>query len=116
AVETLNVSAPYELGISGSTSFVANLYPVYVRGQALLATGQGIQAAAEFQKILDWPGVAVNEPIGALAHLGIGRANVVAGRAAEARSAYGKFLELWKSADADLPVLKQAKAEYERMN
>jgi eukaryotic-like serine/threonine-protein kinase len=115
AVEILSAAAAYELGISGSTSFVANGYSVYVRGQALLASGQGVRAASEFQKILDSPGVVVNEPIGALAHLGLGRANVTAGRAAEARGAYEKFIQLWKDADADVPVLKQAKAEYDRL-
>lgn len=116
AVEILSAAAPYELGISGSTSFVANLYPVYVRGQALLTSGQGIQAAAEFQKIVDWSGVVVNEPIGALAYLGLARANVAAGRAGEARAAYEKFLDLWKSADTEIPVLKQARAEYQKVH
>ena len=115
AVDILGAASPYELGVAGSSTFVANLYPVYVRGQALLASGNGIEAVAEFHKILDWPGVVVNEPIGALAYLGLGRANAMAGQTAAARAAYGKFLELWKKADEDIPVLKQAKAEYQKL-
>src|SRR5262249_13882744 len=106
AVEILAAASPYELGVAANTTFLANLYPVYIRAQALLGSGQGVQAAGEFQKILDWPGVAVNEPIGVLAHLGLARANVSMGRTAEARASYGKFLELWKDADGDIPVVR----------
>jgi eukaryotic-like serine/threonine-protein kinase len=112
AIESLAVAAPYELGIPGSSTFWTNLYPVYVRGQAFLAAHQGTQAAAEFQKILAWPGVAVNEPIGVLAHLGLARSYAQAGDATKARMAYQMFFALWKEADADIPVLNQAKGEY----
>jgi tetratricopeptide (TPR) repeat protein/predicted Ser/Thr protein kinase len=115
AVEALAAASPYELGVSGSSTFWTNLYPVYIRGQALLVSRQGTQAAAEFQKILDSPGVAVNEPIGALAHLGIARAYVLAGDAAKARAAYSSFLTLWKDADRDIPVFVAAQSEYAKL-
>jgi len=111
AVEALAAASPYELGVSGDSTFWTNLYPIYVRGQALLASRQGTQAAVEFQKILDWPGVVVNEPIGALAHLGLARSYALAGDAAKSRAAYNDFFTLWKDADPDIPVLIAAKSE-----
>jgi eukaryotic-like serine/threonine-protein kinase len=111
AIEVLNPALPYELGVPGSSTFWTNLYPVYLRGQAFLESREGTRAAAEFQKILDWPGVVVNEPIGALAHLGIARAYILQGDNAKAKSAYQDFLTLWKDADAGIPVLSAAKAE-----
>jgi hypothetical protein len=111
AVEALAIALPYELGVSGNSTYWTSLYPVYVRGQAYLAARQGTQAAVEFQKIVDWPGIVVNEPIGALAHLGLARSYALAGDAPKSRAAYESFLTLWKDADADVPVLKQAKAE-----
>jgi len=114
AIEALAVSAPYELG--QTTQIVTFcLYPVYLRGEAYLAARQGAAAAAEFQKILDHPGLVQNEPIGPLAHLGIGRANALAGDTGKARSAYQEFLSLWKDADPDIPILKQARAEYAKL-
>jgi eukaryotic-like serine/threonine-protein kinase len=115
AAEALAATSPYELGMPGGTTFLNNLYPVYVRGEAFLATQQGPQAAAEFHKILDWPGVVVNEPIGALAPLGLARSYAMQGKTAEAKAAYQDFLTLWKDADPDIPVLKQAKAEYAKL-
>jgi eukaryotic-like serine/threonine-protein kinase len=115
AVEALVVASPFELGVPGSSTFWTNLYPLYVRGQAFLNAQQGIQAAAEFQKILDWPGIAVNEPIAALAHLQIGRAHVFEGDTARAKAAYQDFLTLWKDADPDIPILNAAKAEYAKL-
>jgi len=115
AIEALAAASPYELGISGNSTFWTNLYPVYVRGQALLAARQGAQAAAEFQKILDWPGVVVNEPIGALAHLGLARAHSLSGEIPEARAAYASFLTLWKDADRGIPVLVAAQSEYAKL-
>ena len=113
ALEALAV-APYELGGNLETlTFVG--YPVYLRGEAYLAAKQGAAAAEEFQKILDHPGVIRNEPIGALAHLGLARAAVVSGDRAKAKRAYDDFLGLWKNADPDIPVLKQAKAEYAKL-
>jgi hypothetical protein len=115
ALDTLSVASPYERGISGSSTFWANLYPIYVRGEAYLASHQGAEAAAEFQKILDWPGVALNEPIAALAPLGLARAYALAGDALKSRAAYQEFLTLWKDADADIPVLVTAKSEYAKL-
>jgi eukaryotic-like serine/threonine-protein kinase len=107
-------AAPYELGGNLATlTFV--LYPVYLRGGAYLAAKQGATAAAEFQKILDHPGVVRNEPIGALAHLGLGRAHVISGDQGKARRAYQDFLTLWKDADQDIPILQQAKEEYAKL-
>lgn len=115
AIEALAVASPYELGIPGSTTFWTNLYPVYVRGEAYLAAHQGAQAAAEFQKILDWPGVVVNEPIAALAQLGQARAYVQAGDTRKGREAYDRFFALWKAADDDIPVFHQAQWEYQKL-
>jgi tetratricopeptide (TPR) repeat protein len=91
------------------------LYPVFLRGEAYLAAHQGSDAAAEFQKILDHRGVVLNEPIGALAHLQIGRAYAMQGDTVKARAAYQDFLRLWKDADSDIPIFKQAKAEYAKL-
>jgi eukaryotic-like serine/threonine-protein kinase len=88
---------------------------VYVRGEAYLAAFQGAQAAAEFQKILDWPGVAVNEPIAALARLRQARAYVQAGDWRKGREAYERFFALWKDADGDIPVLHFARWEYQKL-
>ncbi len=115
AVEALTVALPYELGVPGNSTFWTNLYPVYVRGEAFLAVHQGAQAAAEFQKILNWPGVVVNEPIGALAHLGLARSYALAGDATKSRAAYNTFFTLWKDADPDIPILKRAKAEFSKI-
>ena len=115
AVETLEAAAPYELGLAGGTTFSANLYPVYLRGQAYLAAHQGSQAMEEFQKILDHPGVVLNEPIGALAHLGLARAYVLQGDTAKARAAYQDFLTLWKDADPQIPIFIAAKSESARL-
>ncbi len=115
AAEALAAASPYELGVPGSSTFWTNLYPVYVRGEALLAAHQGLQAAAEFQKILDWPGVGVNEPIAALAHLGLARSYALAGAAPKSKVAYQDFLTLWKDADPDIPVLVAAKSEYAKL-
>jgi hypothetical protein len=86
-----------------------------VRGEAYLAAHQGSEAAAEFQKILDQRGVVQNEPIGALAHLQIGRAYAMQGDTAKAKAAYQDFLSLWKDADPDIPILIVAKSEYAKL-
>jgi ATP/maltotriose-dependent transcriptional regulator MalT len=91
------------------------MYPVYVRGQAYLAVNRGSEAAIEFQKIFAWRGVVVNEPIGALAHLGLARAYVLQRDTVRARAAYQDFLKLWKDAGHDIPILKEAKAEYAKL-
>jgi predicted Zn-dependent protease len=115
AIEVLQEAAPYELGLEGEGGFAISLYPVYVRGRVYLAARRGNEAAAEFQKILDHPGIVFNEAIGALAHLGLARAFVLQGDTAKARAAYQDFLRLWKDADPGIPILKEAKAEYARL-
>ncbi len=112
AIEALRTAAPYELGMSTATYVGIGLYPVFVRGEAYLAAHQGSEAAAEFQKMIDHRGVVINEPIGALAQLQMGRAYSMQGDNAKAREAYQDFLTLWKDADRDVPILEQAKAEY----
>jgi eukaryotic-like serine/threonine-protein kinase len=114
AIEILQMAVPYELGVprSGLQGFFDALYPVYVRGEAYLAAHRGPQAAVEFQKILDHRGVVINDPVGALARLQLTRALALSGYSAKARAEYRDFLTLWKDADPDIPVLKQAKVEY----
>ncbi len=92
-----------------------SLYPVYLRGEAYLEAKQAAAAAAEFEKILDHPGVVVNEPIGALARLELGRAYAMSGNMGKAKSTYKDFLTLWKDGDPDIPILKQAKAGYAKL-
>jgi len=91
------------------------MYPVYLRGEAYLGAGNGALAGAEFQKILDHPGVIVNFPLSALAHLGLARARALSHDVTGARTAYQDFFALWKDADPDIPILKQAKAEYAKL-
>jgi eukaryotic-like serine/threonine-protein kinase len=107
AVEALVPATPYELG--------QTLWPAYIRGDAYLKLGQGSAAAAEFQKIVDHPGAVQNDPVGALAHLGLARAYALSGDPAKARTAYQDFFGLWKDADPDVPILKEAKAEYAKL-
>jgi DNA-binding winged helix-turn-helix (wHTH) protein/tetratricopeptide (TPR) repeat protein len=120
-----NVS-PIEYGGMLFTNNPTCLYPTYVRGNAYLAAGRGKEAAAEFQKILDHNGLVWNCWTGALAHLGAARANALQATTsqateadaarARARSAYNDFLTLWKDADSNIPILKQAKAEYAKLH
>lgn len=110
AIELLQSTGPYELG--ASRGLFGALYPAYVRGEAYLAARRGAEAAIEFQKILDHRGVVGSDPIGALAHLQLGRAFVLAGDKAKARAAYDDFFSLWKEADPDVPILKRARSEY----
>src|SRR5215469_360492 len=114
AVELLRTAAPYELGQCEPFQ-VGMMYPVYVRGQAYLLAGQGEEAAAEFRRIIDHRGIVLNFPLGVLAHVGLGRAYVLQGDSAHARSTYQEFITLWKDADPDIPILKQAKAEYSKL-
>ena len=113
AIDILSSAVPYELG-QGEISFLA-LSPVYVRGEAYLTARRGTEAVGEFQKILDHRGIVLNEPIGALAHLQIARAYALAGEKDKSLAAYQDFLALWRDADPDIPVLKQAKAEYAKL-
>ncbi|HLH08637.1 MAG TPA: hypothetical protein VKW78_15470, partial [Terriglobales bacterium] len=125
AIAALESARAYELGeTTDSTIGWTAMYPVYVRGLAYLASRQGT-AAAEFQRILDHPGLVLNAPIGALAHLQIARAYALEAQSSQrpdasaahtkAIAAYQDFLTLWKDADSDIPILKQAKAEYAKL-
>ena len=116
AIESLTAAAPYDLGATRATDLNwTAMFPVFVRGEAYLAARQGSKAAVEFQKILDHRGLVLNQPIGALAHLGLGRAYVLQGDIPKAKATYQDFLTLWKDADPDIPVLRQAKAEYAKL-
>jgi len=117
AIELLRIAVPYELGAPRSSffGFFGTFYPVYTRGEAYLAARQGTESAAEFQKILDHRGIVVSDPVGALARLQLARAFALSGDTAKAKSAYQDFLTLWKDADSDIPVLKQAKAEFAKL-
>jgi tetratricopeptide (TPR) repeat protein len=108
ALELLRPTSDYEFGL-------LSLPPVYVRGKAYLKVGDGQQAAVEFQKILDHRSIVTNDILGALAHLQIGRAYAMAGDTAKAKAAYQNFLALWKDADPDVPILRQAKTEYAKL-
>jgi hypothetical protein len=127
ALTALQAASAIELGQIAFVTNMSCLYPTYVRGEAYLAAGQGSAAAAEFQKIIDHSGIVWNCWTGALAHLGVDRANALQARtfqgqgqgadAARVRAlaAYKDFLTLWKDADPDIPILKQAKAEYAKL-
>ena len=116
AIEALRGISSRELVPPGVTpQFLPFMVPVYIRGQAYLAAHQGSDAAAQFQMILDHPGFVLNSITGALAHLGLGRAYALMGDTAKAKTAYQDFLTLWKDADPDTPILKEAKAEYAKL-
>ena len=118
AIELLEPAATYEMGMPRSAihGFFGALYPIYVRGLACLAARRGAEAALEFQKILDHRGIVVSDPIGALAHLQLGRAFAMSADNAKARTAYQGFLDIWKDADPAIPIFKQAKSEYRKLN
>ncbi len=115
ALIALEPSLPYELGGPPPTISGGTMYPAYIRGLAYLARKNGPAAAAEFQKFLDHPGIIQNFLLGSLAHLQIARAYAVSGDTAKAKAAYQDFLTLWKDADPDIPILKEAKAEYAKL-
>ena len=125
ALDDLQAASAIELGQITIFNNLFCLYPVYLRGKAYLEAGQGSAAATEFQKILDHSGIVWNCWTGALAHLGVARANALQARASQgadadavrvrAVAAYKDFLTLWKDADPDIPILKQAKAEYAKL-
>ncbi len=110
AIELLQAASPYEFG------FFPRMLPTYVRGQAYLRARQGKEAAAEFQKLLDHRGSCQTSPQCALAHLQLARARALSGDATGARSAYQDFFAIWKDADPDISILKEAKAEYAKLN
>ena len=115
AVEILR-PIPYELGVPRpEVKYGGFLYTAYIRGQAYLLLRQGDEAAGEFQKFLDHRTVVANCFLAPLAHLGLGRAYALQGDTARARAAYQDFFALWKKADPDLPILRQAKAEYAKL-
>jgi serine/threonine protein kinase len=124
-LNTLQTASPIELGQIAFVNNISCLYHAYVRGEAYLAAGQGSAAAAEFQKILDHNGIVWNCWTGALGHLGVARANALEARTSQgadadaarvrALAAYKDFLTLWKDADPDIPILKEAKAEYAKL-
>ena len=91
------------------------MYPAYIRGLARLATRNGAEAVTEFQKFLEHPGVALNYPLAALAHLQLVRAYAMQGDIAKARASYQDFLTIWKDADPDIPILKEAKTVYAKL-
>jgi len=113
AIELLQATLPYERGESPSSffGFYGMYYSAYLRGEAYLAERQGLPAAAEFQKILDHPGVVISDPIGALAHLEQGRAFALLGDKVRAKAAYREFLQLSKEADPGISVFERARVE-----
>jgi DNA-binding winged helix-turn-helix (wHTH) protein/tetratricopeptide (TPR) repeat protein len=117
ALDLLQTSSPIELGVPGSWSgFFGNLYPVYLRGTALLAQGHGAEAEMEFQKVLSHPGIVFTDPAGALTRLQRARAYALQGEEAKAKSSYGEYLRLWEKADPSIPVLMQARIEYAKLH
>jgi tetratricopeptide (TPR) repeat protein len=114
AVIALEPALPYELG-NPPPENIATMHPAYLRGLAYLDEKKGTAAAAEFQKFLDHPGIVQNFLLGSLARLQLGRAYAISGDPAKAKIAYQNFFALWKDADPDVPILKEAKAEYEKL-
>ncbi len=113
-LRVLEAAAPYELGTPPPLQ-VGTIYPAYLRGQAYLLAHNGNAAVAEFQKIIDHRGIALNFVTASVAHLQIARAYAMAGDTVKAKAAYQDFLNLWKDAEPDIPVLKEAKAEYAKL-
>lgn len=117
AIELLTVSKAYELAQTGVSAHVryGAMYPTYVRGLAYLQFDRPREAAAEFEKMLDHPGLLLADPIGPAARLQLARALRDSGEMARAKAVYSEFLTLWKDADPDIPLLKQAKTEFARL-
>jgi eukaryotic-like serine/threonine-protein kinase len=109
AITALQTATPYEMGT------IQGMFPVYVRGLAYLQAKRGADAVAELQKIVDHRGIAPIDPVHSYANLGLARAYVLTGDSAKAKAAYQDFFAMWKDADADVRVLKEAKAEYEKV-
>jgi predicted Zn-dependent protease len=115
AIEFLEAATPLEMGGVTDMEFGWLLYPVYLRGQAYLLLHQGAEAATEFRKFIDHPTLVANNPLFVLAHLGLARAYALQGQRDKSRAAYQEFFNLWKAADPDIPIYKQAKAEYAKL-
>jgi tetratricopeptide (TPR) repeat protein len=116
ALRILEATTPFELGqAQPQTQVGALLYPIYVRAEALMAAHRAGDAAREYQKIIDARVIVLNCPLGSLAQLGLARAYVMAGDTVKAKTTYQEFLTLWKDADPDIPILKEAKAEYAKL-
>jgi len=116
AVEQLQKSARYEMGIPGSWSgFYGLMYPVYVRGLAYLKAGRAGDAAAEFQRILDRPCIVFTDPVGVMARVGLARALVLAADPVKAKAAYEDFLKIWKKADRENRILREVATEYAKL-
>jgi tetratricopeptide (TPR) repeat protein len=118
SVEHLQIALPYELAVNGlnfSHFYLGGLHSAYVRGEALVAGRRYAEAVAEFRKILDHRGIVGLDPVGALAHWQLGRVFALSGDKAKAKAAYEAFLALWKDADSDIPILRQAKAAYAKL-
>ena len=117
ALEELQPALPHDLAFPGTAFFAkfGALYSAYVRGEAYLAARQGAEAAVEFKKILDRRALVLADPVGALARLQLGRAIALSGDKTKAKAAYLDFLRLWKAADSDIPILKEAQAEYSKL-
>jgi serine/threonine protein kinase/tetratricopeptide (TPR) repeat protein len=117
AIQSLQTASRFDLGVGGIgvIGYFGRLYPIYVRGMAYLAAHQPAEAAAEFQRILDHRGIVLVDPVGAMARLGLARALALAGDTMNAKSAYADLFALWKDADAEIPVIQQARAEYARL-
>ena len=118
SVERLEITRTYEFAVNGLNFLypvLGGLHSAYVRGQAFMAARRNAEAGAEFQKILNHRGLVGLDPIGALAHLQLGRVFVLSGDKIKAKAAYEAFLAVWREADPDVPILKSAKAEYARL-
>jgi tetratricopeptide (TPR) repeat protein len=118
SVESLQITLRYELAVNGLNFnhwYLGGLHSAYVRGEAFVAAHQYGEAVTEFQKILDHRGIVGLDPIGALAHLQLGRVFALSGDKLKAKTAYEAFLTLWKDADTEVPILRSAKAEYSRL-
>ena len=115
AIEFLEAATPLEMGAGNEMEWGVLLYPVYLRGQAYLMLHQGAKAATEFRKFIDHPTAVANNPLFVLAHLGMARAYALQGQRDQSRAAYQEFFNLWKAADPDIPIYRQAKAEYAKL-
>ena len=117
SVERLQPAVHYELAVNGLNVglYLGGLHSAYVRGEAFVAAHQYVEAAVEFQRILDHRGIVGADPISALAHWQLGRTFALSGDTIKAKAAYQDFLTFWKDADPDIPILRQAKAEYAKL-